>query len=113
MRTILPILIGGLLLHGVITLTPHQHGTDVPHAAASVADHWCSHETPEIFPFAEIHVAAKCLACVIPTPAFAPPDHPFFVVSRASTLADPAASDQLPAPSRRWQIQLRGPPSHA
>jgi hypothetical protein len=110
LQALLPVLIGALLLHGVVALTPHQHDSESGHIRAVPTDHWCSHDTQEIFPSAEIHVSAPCLVCVIPTPAFAQTDHPVFVVSRTSAAADVVESDQLPAPNRRWQILLRGPP---
>jgi hypothetical protein len=110
----LALLIGALVLHNVVMLSPHSHAADTAHTDAGFLDHWCSHDTPEALPMAEIHSSAPCLACVIPTPAFASPGDAAGVVRlepvhAASTTHDRPAAE----PARRWHSPMRGPPARA
>lgn len=112
-RFLLPVVIGGLLLQGVVGMVPHHHAAELTHTGVSLANHWCSHTVPELFPAPASDRTAICLVCVIPTPAFDQPTDGTLVVAQISTAAEPVASDRSGSLARRWQHQLRGPPARA
>ena len=112
-RSVLPMLVGIIVLQGVVAMVPHRHGTETVNTTAGLADHWCSLHTTEIFPIAEVHAPTPCLACVVPTPAFDRSATLPATGIEPSNFDDPPSSDSSSSLARRWRHQLRAPPSHA
>jgi len=112
-RIVLPIVVGVLMLQGIVGLVPHQHNVATVRTVVGLADHWCSRDAAEVFPVAEVHVPAPCLACLVPAPAF---DRTVTLPATAtgpSEFDEPSLSDKPSSPARHWRRQLRAPPFHA
>lgn len=110
-RSLLPALVGILLLHGVLTLVPHRHGMETVRTIAELTDHWCGSETTEAFPIAEVRAVASCLACAVQAPACDRSCTLPMTGIEPSAIDQPQSTDQFSTPARRWRHQLRAPPS--
>ena len=109
-RSVLPSLIGGLLIHCVAVLAPHRHGLEAVHSALPAADHWCTHDTPEALPVSGAEAGATCLACVISAPTLDAPESDPECTDGGASAGRRDRSSPSHAPARRWTQPLRGPP---
>lgn len=105
------LLTGGVVIEGLVSVLPHDHGPEEPPQPALCENQDCdapadAHWRQE----ASVEAAATCLACTVPSVVFegAPASQ---VLASVFVCPAAAAGDRVIDPiSRRWQPRLRAPP---